>query len=76
MAEEPKGSPLQLLYMVLGAMGILIFLWFASGAYKNADLKGIFLAPPAPLGPGGGYGPQIGKPNPNYTNSNQQQPQQ
>jgi hypothetical protein len=53
-------------------MAALIILWFLSGAYKNADLRGIFLAPPAPVGPGGAYGPQIGQPNQNYTDPNQQ----
>lgn len=56
--EKEKGDPMQMLWLVLGVMVILIALWFASGAYKNADLKGIFLAPPAPIGPGGAYGPQ------------------
>lgn len=57
MADEKteKGDPMQMLWMVLGVMAILVFLWFASGAYKNADIKGLFLAPPAPLGPGGSY---------------------
>ncbi len=59
--EKPPHDPMQLLLMVLGGMAILVFLWFASGAYKNADLRGVFLAPPTPLGPGGGYGPQIGQ---------------
>jgi hypothetical protein len=60
--EKSPNEPMKLLMLVVGGMAILIFLWFSSGAYKNADLKGIFLAPPAPLGPGGGYGPQIGHP--------------
>ena len=63
MADEPETSPFQLFWMVLGFMAILIGLWFASGAYKKADLRGIFLAPPAPLGPGNAYGPQIGQPS-------------
>ncbi len=56
--EKEKGSPMKMLWTVLGAMAILVVLWFASGAYKNADLRGIFLAPPAPVGPGGAYGPK------------------
>ncbi len=71
MADEPKGDPMQMLLAVLGIMAILVILWFASGAYKKADLRGLFLAPPPPVGPGGAYGPQVGKPNPNYTNPNQ-----
>ncbi|TSC68700.1 MAG: hypothetical protein G01um101456_528 [Parcubacteria group bacterium Gr01-1014_56] len=56
--EKEKGDPMKMLWLVLGVMAILVGLWFASGAYKNADLTGVFLAPPAPVGPGGGYGPQ------------------
>jgi hypothetical protein len=65
MAEHGSGGedPIQLFIMVLGALALLVFLWFASGAYKNADLRGIFIAPPAPVGPGGSYGPQIGHPS-------------
>ena len=53
---------MQLLWMVLGFLAVLIYLWFASGAYKKTDLGGVFLAPPAPVGPGNAYGPQIGQP--------------
>lgn len=63
---------MQLLWMLLAALGLLIFFWFMSGGYENADLRGIFLAPPAPLGPGDAYGPQIGQPNEYYTNPNPQ----
>lgn len=63
MADKPPADPKKLLIEVLVAIGILVFLWFMSGAYKNADLRGVFLAPPAPLGPGGAYGPQIGQPS-------------
>lgn len=55
--------------MVIAGVVILVGLWFASGAYKNADLRGIFLAPPAPLGTGGAYGPQVGTTS-QYYNSN------
>ena len=73
MAEhEEKNNPMEVLVLVVGGMALLIFLWFASGAYKNADIRGLFIAPPAPLGPGGSYGPQVGNPNPNYTDSNEQ----
>jgi hypothetical protein len=73
MADAPKGSPLQMVWLVLLGLGVLIFFWFYTGAYKHAELKGIYLAPPPPVGPGGGYGPQIGKPNPNYPTNNQDQ---
>jgi hypothetical protein len=56
--EKPKpGDPMELVWFVLGALAIIIGLWLYSGAYKNADLKGLFLAPPPPVGPGGSYGP-------------------
>ncbi len=67
MAEEPKKSnPMELLWWVVGVGAVLVGLWLASGAYKNADIGGLFIAPPPPVGPGGSYGPQIGEPNPNY----------
>jgi hypothetical protein len=74
MADEaPKGDPMKLLLTVIFFMVVLVGLWFYTGAYKNADLRGVFLAPPPPVGPGGAYGPQVGEPNPNYTNSAAQQ---
>ena len=45
---------------ILGVIGVLIVLWFAQGAHKAADLTGLFLHPPAPVGQGGSYGPTIG----------------
>jgi hypothetical protein len=68
MAEEKKeaADPMKMLWLVVGAMAILAGLWFASGAYKNADVRGLFISPPPPVGPGGSYGPQIGKPNPDF----------
>ncbi len=67
MAEEhKKGDPMQLLWLVLVGMGVLIFLWFAGGGPKHADLRGLFLMPPAPVGPGGAYGPEIGTPSQYY----------
>jgi len=60
---------MKLLWMVVGFMAVLIFLWFETGGYKNADLNGIFINPLAPLGPGTSYGPQPGTPNPDYTNT-------
>ena len=59
--------------LLLGIMAIIIFFWFATGAYKNTDLKGVFLTPPVPLGTGEAYGPQIGEPNQNDPNLNQPQ---
>lgn len=53
MAEEGGGGGgmSDAVFLVL----IIIFLmvtWFLSGAAKNADIKGIFLSPPPPLGVG------------------------
>lgn len=69
MAEEEKkegGGQTwgQAALSVLGFIAIIIILWFANGGPQRADLRGIFLAPPAPLGPGNAYGPQIGEQNP------------
>jgi hypothetical protein len=61
MADEGGGGsgPLGDLLFIVVIIGILVVLWFAQGAHKAADLKGIFLHPPKPVGEGGAYGPQI-----------------
>jgi hypothetical protein len=69
MAEEEKkegGTAGSAALSILGIIAILIVLWFANGGPEKADLRGIFLAPPAPVGPGNAYGPQVGQPNQNY----------
>jgi len=68
MAEEPKknGSPYEIVWFVFGGLALLIALWWVQGGPEKADLRGIFLAPPPPLGTGESYGPQIG------TTTNQQ----
>ena len=59
--EKPKGSgPAGDALFIIGVIAVLIVLWFAQGAHKAADLKGIFLHPPAPVGQGGSYGPTLG----------------
>ncbi len=59
--EKPSGSgPLGDLAFIAGIIGVLVILWFASGARKAADVRGIFLHPPAPVGQGGSYGPTLG----------------
>ncbi len=68
MAEDEKKEGQttgQAALSVLGFIAILIILWFANGGPQRADLRGLFLAPPAPVGPGNAYGPQVGQPNPN-----------
>jgi hypothetical protein len=68
MAEEKKEgggeTAGQAALSVLGVLALLVILWFANGGYQRADLRGIFLAPPAPVGPGNAYGPNIGEQNP------------
>lgn len=72
MAEEEKEDPMNLLWWVVGAFVILVALWFFAGGPGKADLRGLFLAPPPPLGPGGSYGPQIGTTS-QYYNQNYNQ---
>lgn len=74
MADEKKsGGPAQDAFFIIGGVVILVVVWFASGGPERADLKGIFLAPPAPLGTGESYGPQVGQPAPwSPTTTNQQ----
>ena len=68
MAEEEKKeggeTAGQAALSILGIIAILVVLWFANGGPKKADLRGMFIAPPAPVGPGNAYGPQVGRPNP------------
>lgn len=44
----------------LGLLVVLVVLWYFAGGPGKADLRGIFLAPPAPLGTGEAYGPDFG----------------
>ena len=61
MAEEHKGpGPVEDLLFIVGIIVVLVVLWFAMGGNKKADIRGIFLHPPAPVGTGGSYGPTIG----------------
>lgn len=62
MADEkkPAGSPYEILWFMLAVVGGLIFLWVWQGGPERADLRGIFLAPPPPLGTGEAYGPEFG----------------
>ena len=70
MADENGGgtSDIEMLVFVFGGFAILVALWLWTGGAKHADLRGIFLNPPAPLGPGGAYGPTI--PDKNATTTN------
>lgn len=71
MAEEkkPTGSDYEIVWFVLGGLGILILLWWMTGGPERADLRGIFLSPPPQAGgTGDAYGPQVGEPNPYINN--------
>lgn len=73
MAEEEKvagQSAGQAALSILGIIAILVILWFANGGPQRADLRGMFIAPPPPVGPGNAYGPQVGQPNPNIPAAN------
>jgi hypothetical protein len=61
MADEPKGlGPTGDLLFIVVVIVVLVAVWFASGGASRADLRGIFLHPPAPVDTGGAYGPTIG----------------
>ncbi len=53
-------GPLEDLIFIVGLIVVLVVLWFTYGGAKKADLRGIFIHPPAPVGQGGAYGPTIG----------------
>lgn len=57
--EEERSAGMEAL-MLLGALGVLIALWYFAGGPGKADLRGLFLSPPQPLGTGEAYGPQFG----------------
>jgi len=58
--KEPGPGPLADAIFVLGVIVVLVAVWFYTGGPKRADLRGIFLHSPEPLGQGGAYGPQVG----------------
>lgn len=58
--EVPGGSPTSFAIFVFGGFALLVLIWYMTGGPSRADLRGIFLSPPAPLGTGDAYGPQIG----------------
>ncbi len=60
MADEPTGPTVtEQAFMFLGALALLVALWYFSGGPSRSDLRGIFLAPPPPLDTGGAYGPEF-----------------
>lgn len=40
-------------------LAVLVVLWYFAGGPGKADLRGLFLSPPSPLGSGDAYGPQL-----------------
>lgn len=69
MAEEKKegGGPIEDALFIIGLLAVLIVLWYVNGGPERSDLRGIFLAPPAPLGDGEAYGPEFGTSTPTTT---------
>ena len=57
MAEQPAHDPMKDVYFVAAIVIILVIVWYAAGGPSRADLHGIFLNPPAPLGNGEATGP-------------------
>lgn len=60
MADEPKADVAGDAMWFLGILAILVVLWYFAGGPGKTDLRGLFLAPPAPLNSGDAYGPQFG----------------
>ncbi len=60
MADEPKPDVMADALWFVGILAVLVALWYFAGGPGKADLRGLFLAPPAPLGSGDAYGPQFG----------------
>ncbi len=56
-----------LIFVVVGLV-LLVVLWYANGGPGKADLRGIFLQPPQPLGGGNAYGPDFASSTPTTTN--------
>lgn len=67
MADEHKNGggghdPMSDAKFLLVGFALLLVLWWATGGPSRADLRGIFLNPPPPVGSGNAYGPQIYEP--------------
>lgn len=63
MADDKKEGgghdPMSDAKFLLVGFALLLILWWANGGASRADLRGIFLNPPPPVGSGNAYGPQI-----------------
>jgi hypothetical protein len=64
MADDkpPAHDPMSDAKFLLVGFALLLILWWANGGPQRADLRGIFLQPPPPVGSGNAYGPQIYSP--------------
>ncbi len=72
MADENGGgtTDIDMLIFVFGGFAALVAIWYFTGGPSRADLRGIFLNPPAPIDNGNAYGPTITpKTNTNTTNT-------
>jgi hypothetical protein len=56
---------------VVVGLVLLLVLWYANGGPQKADLRGVFLQPPTPLGNGAAYGPDVASSTTYYSNTNQ-----
>ena len=67
--EAPKGGgPMSDLMFVVVGLVFLLVLWYANGGPQKADLRGIFLQPPPPVGAGNAYGPDFASSTVDYNN--------
>lgn len=57
-----------LMFVVVGLV-LLVVLWYANGGPQKADLRGVFLQPPVPLGGGNAYGPDFASSSVDYQNN-------
>ena len=65
--EAPEGGgAMGTAVFVFGGFILLVIVWYLSGGAERADLRGIFLQPPTPLGGGDAYGPEFGSSTPTY----------
>jgi hypothetical protein len=62
MADDkpPAHDPMNDAKFLLVGFVLLLVLWWANGGPNRADLRGIFLQPPPPVGSGNAYGPDFG----------------
>ena len=57
MPPKKDGHPIENVWFLVGALVLLVALWYVNGGPGRADIRGIFLKPPPPLDTGASYGP-------------------